>query len=116
MNYAGGSWGWSPRSTFATTSVKDTRCSAAASPISTWTPPWANRVRRADARYAGAWALPVVGTVPAPSAVLVRLGGHVAWVGDGPTEGLQAALLRWFGSVTARQQIQPVERGVYPGV
>ncbi|MBU6522061.1 Uncharacterised protein [Ralstonia pickettii] len=101
MNYAGGSWGWSPRSTFATTSVKDTRCSAAASPISTWPPPWANRVRRADARYAGTRALPVVGAVPAPSAVLVRLDGHVAWVGDGPTEGLQAALLRWFGSATA---------------
>ncbi|WP_375139924.1 MULTISPECIES: aromatic-ring hydroxylase C-terminal domain-containing protein [Ralstonia] len=43
----------------------------------------------------------MVGTVPAPSAVLVRLGGHVAWVGDGTTEGLQAALQRWFGSATA---------------
>ncbi|MGS0623492.1 FAD-dependent monooxygenase [Ralstonia sp. VS2407] len=63
--------------------------------------PWADRVRRVDARYAGTWSLPVVGTVPAPAAVLIRPDGHVAWVGDGTTAGLQAALHRWFGSATA---------------
>ncbi|WP_343549912.1 hypothetical protein [Ralstonia sp.] len=39
--------------------------------------------------------------MPAPSAVLVRPDGHVAWVGDGTTDGLQAALQRWFGTATA---------------
>ncbi|CAJ0683656.1 FAD-dependent monooxygenase [Ralstonia wenshanensis] len=63
--------------------------------------PWADRVRRVDARYAGTWSLPVVGTVPAPAAVLIRPDGHVAWVGDGTTAGLQAALHRWFGAATA---------------
>uniref|UniRef100_UPI0031D77805 FAD-dependent monooxygenase n=1 Tax=Ralstonia sp. TaxID=54061 RepID=UPI0031D77805 len=63
--------------------------------------PWADRVRRVDARYAGTWSLPVVGTVPAPAAVLIRPDGHVAWVGDGTTAGLQAVLHRWFGSATA---------------
>ncbi|CAJ0780086.1 Rifampicin monooxygenase [Ralstonia psammae] len=59
--------------------------------------PWADRVRRVDARYAGTWALPVIGPVPAPAAVLIRPDGHVAWVGDGTAQGLQQALQRWFG-------------------
>ena len=45
--------------------------------------PWADRVRRVDARYAGPWELPVLGAVPAPAAVLIRPDGYVAWVGDG---------------------------------
>ncbi len=32
------------------------------------------------ARYDGAWELPVIGAVPAPSAVRIRPDGHVAWV------------------------------------
>jgi 3-(3-hydroxy-phenyl)propionate hydroxylase len=59
--------------------------------------PWADRVRRVDACYAGTWALPVIGAVPAPSAVLIRPDGHVAWVGEGTIQGLPDALLRWFG-------------------
>ena len=59
--------------------------------------PWADRVRLLDARYEGAWELPALGTVPAPSAVLVRPDGYVAWVGDGSDEGLAEALTRWFG-------------------
>lgn len=59
--------------------------------------PWADRVRRGDACYAGTWALPVIGAVPAPSAVLIRPDGHVAWVGEGTIQGLPDALLRWFG-------------------
>jgi len=58
---------------------------------------WSGRVQLVDAEYAGAWELPVVGAVDAPAAVLVRPDGHVAWVGDGTTEGLQEALVRWFG-------------------
>jgi hypothetical protein len=59
--------------------------------------PWADRVRLIDAKYAGAWELPVLGAVPAPSAVLIRPDGYVAWVGDGTYEGLPEALTTWFG-------------------
>jgi 3-(3-hydroxy-phenyl)propionate hydroxylase len=60
--------------------------------------PWADRVRRIDARYAGAWELPVIGAVAAPTAVLIRPDGHVAWVGDGTDHGLRDALTSWFGA------------------
>ena len=63
--------------------------------------PWADRVRLIDARYAGAWELPVVGEVSAPSAVLIRPDGHVAWAGGGTDQGLQDALTTWFGPPTA---------------
>jgi 2-polyprenyl-6-methoxyphenol hydroxylase-like FAD-dependent oxidoreductase len=59
--------------------------------------PWADRVQRVDARYAGVWELPVVGAVSAPIAVLIRPDGHVAWVGDGTDQGLRDALTTWFG-------------------
>jgi len=39
---------------------------------------WADRVQLIDARYTGAWELPVLGAVPAPTAVLIRPDGHVA--------------------------------------
>jgi 2-polyprenyl-6-methoxyphenol hydroxylase-like FAD-dependent oxidoreductase len=58
---------------------------------------WADRVRLVDARYEGAWELPVLGTVPAPRAVLIRPDGHVAWVGDGTEDGLAEALSAWCG-------------------
>jgi len=58
---------------------------------------WSDRVRLIDARYSGAWELPVIGAVAPPSAVLLRPDGHVAWVGDGTDLGLAAALNRWFG-------------------
>jgi 3-(3-hydroxy-phenyl)propionate hydroxylase len=57
---------------------------------------WTDRLRVVDARYTGAWELPVLGEVPAPGAVLVRPDGHVAWV-DGAGESLHEALSRWFG-------------------
>jgi 2-polyprenyl-6-methoxyphenol hydroxylase-like FAD-dependent oxidoreductase len=59
--------------------------------------PWAERVRLVDAKYDGAWELPVLGKIQAPSAVLVRPDGHVAWVGEGSDAGLFDALTRWFG-------------------
>jgi 2-polyprenyl-6-methoxyphenol hydroxylase-like FAD-dependent oxidoreductase len=59
---------------------------------------WSDRVVRVAARYEAAWELPVLGRVAAPSAVLVRPDGHVAWVGDGTERGLRAALTRWFGA------------------
>lgn len=59
--------------------------------------PWADRVRRVDARYTGRLELPVLGAVRAPSAVLIRPDGHVAWVGSGTDQGLHDALTSWFG-------------------
>ncbi len=41
--------------------------------------PWAERVQVIDATYAGQWELPVLGAVPAPTAVLARPDGYVAW-------------------------------------
>lgn len=59
--------------------------------------PWADRVQRLDASYAGQWELPVLGAISAPSAVLIRPDGHVAWVGNLNQSGLTDALIRWFG-------------------
>ena len=58
---------------------------------------WADRVQTVDTSYAGRWELPVVGEVTAPTAVLIRPDGHVAWVGDSTQQGLVEALTRWFG-------------------
>lgn len=60
--------------------------------------PWKDRVQVLDATYAGTWKLPVLGTVPAPGAVLIRPDGHVAWIGDATRVGLTDALTRWFGA------------------
>jgi len=59
--------------------------------------PWANRVRAVRAEHEGAWELPVVGEVDAPTAVLVRPDGHVAWAGDLADPELPRALDTWFG-------------------
>jgi 2-polyprenyl-6-methoxyphenol hydroxylase-like FAD-dependent oxidoreductase len=59
--------------------------------------PWADRVQLVDASTDGPWELPVLGAVPAPSAVLIRPDGYVAWVGDRTGQGLQDALTTWFG-------------------
>jgi len=59
--------------------------------------PWAERVRLLDVTYSGEWELPVLGRVIAPSAVLIRPDGHVAWVGEGTDAGLRDALTFWFG-------------------
>lgn len=58
---------------------------------------WTNRVRRVAAAYDGTWEFPVLGTVPAPTAVLIRPDGHVAWVDDRTQTGLRDALETWFG-------------------
>jgi len=63
--------------------------------------PWTDRVDVVFADHAGGWALPVIGHVTAPKAVLVRPDGHVAWVGDESRHGLAEALTRWFGSDAA---------------
>ena len=50
--------------------------------------PWSDRVQAVDAAYAGAWELPALGAVTAPTAVLIRPDGYVAWVGDRTQPGL----------------------------
>jgi 2-polyprenyl-6-methoxyphenol hydroxylase-like FAD-dependent oxidoreductase len=62
---------------------------------------WADRVRLVDAKYVGAWDLPALGEVAAPSAVLVRPDGYVAWVANQSDHGLADALTKWFGPPTA---------------
>jgi hypothetical protein len=59
--------------------------------------PWADRVQLVDAQYEGLWELPVLGAVTAPTAVLIRPDGYVAWVGDRTHLGLTDALTTWFG-------------------
>jgi len=59
--------------------------------------PWADRVQLVDAKYGGTWELPAMGAVTAPTAVLVRPDGYVAWVGDLTQVGLVEALSTWFG-------------------
>ena len=59
--------------------------------------PWADRVRQIEAGHDGPWELPVLGTVAAPAAVLIRPDGYVAWVGVGTQQGLAEALTIWFG-------------------
>ena len=62
--------------------------------------PWTDRVHLAEAAYDGPWELPVLGAVAAPTAVLIRPDGHVAWVGDHTPTGLHDALTEWFGPAT----------------
>jgi 2-polyprenyl-6-methoxyphenol hydroxylase-like FAD-dependent oxidoreductase len=62
---------------------------------------WADRVQLFDAKYAGTWELPVLGVVPAPTSVLIRPDGYVAWVGDLTQPGLADALTTWFGPPAA---------------
>ncbi len=64
--------------------------------------PWEARVRLVDAHHVGPWELPVLGAVTAPTAVLIRPDGHVAWVGESTGDGgLTDALTTWFGPPTA---------------
>lgn len=76
--------------------------------------PWADRVRRVVARSDASWELPVRGVVAAPTGVLVRPDGYVAWVGEGGSDaGLREALATWFGparstlAAFARPERQP---------
>jgi 3-(3-hydroxy-phenyl)propionate hydroxylase len=63
--------------------------------------PWADRVLAINAEYGGDWELPVFGSVTAPTAVLIRPDGYVAWVGERTHLGLTDALTTWFGPPTA---------------
>ncbi len=63
--------------------------------------PWADRVQLMDAKYDGVWELPAIGAVTAPTAVLIRPDGYVAWVGELTQVGLVDALATWFGTADA---------------
>ena len=63
--------------------------------------PWADRVQLIDAKYVGTLELPALGVVTAPTAVLIRPDGYVAWVGDLTQLGLADALAAWFGPPAA---------------
>ena len=63
--------------------------------------PCAGRVQLVDATYTGSWELPVLGAVTAPTTVLIRPDGYVAWVGDRTDLGLPEALTTWFGPPAA---------------
>jgi 3-(3-hydroxy-phenyl)propionate hydroxylase len=65
--------------------------------------PWADRVQSIDAKYEGKWELPAIGAVTAPTAVLIRPDGYVAWVGDQTRLGLVDALTTWFGPASHPQ-------------
>jgi 2-polyprenyl-6-methoxyphenol hydroxylase-like FAD-dependent oxidoreductase len=62
---------------------------------------WADRVRLIDGEYVGTWELPALGVVTAPTAVLIRPDGYVAWVGELTQRGLADALTTWFGPPAA---------------
>jgi 2-polyprenyl-6-methoxyphenol hydroxylase-like FAD-dependent oxidoreductase len=63
--------------------------------------PWADRVQLIDAECVDLWELPAIGVVAAPTAVLIRPDGYVAWVGDRTQLGLADALTTWHGPPTA---------------
>jgi 3-(3-hydroxy-phenyl)propionate hydroxylase len=77
--------------------------------------PWAARVQSIDANYSGSWELPAIGAVTAPTAVLIRPDGYVAWVGDRTQVGLVDALATWFGppaaALCARSQRHSIQSG-----
>jgi 3-(3-hydroxy-phenyl)propionate hydroxylase len=66
---------------------------------------WASRVKLIDATYDGVWELPVLGEVSAPSVVLIRPDGYVAWVGDLTDPELPQTLDKWFGAANPDSRI-----------
>jgi 3-(3-hydroxy-phenyl)propionate hydroxylase len=76
--------------------------------------PWADRVRLVTAAHHGRWELPVLGPVTPPTAVLIRPDGHVAWVGEGDTSGLEAALTTWCGPPAGHRAVSADRTGRAP--
>ncbi|WP_308280841.1 FAD-dependent monooxygenase [Streptomyces barringtoniae] len=62
---------------------------------------WADRVDLAEARSEEEhWTVPALGDIPAPTALLIRPDGHIAWATDDDTpdtSALRTALTTWFG-------------------
>jgi 3-(3-hydroxy-phenyl)propionate hydroxylase len=59
--------------------------------------PWSDHIMLVDAKYDGPWELPALGFVSAPTAVLIRPDGYVAWVGGRTQDGLRDTMSTWFG-------------------
>lgn len=55
-------------------------------------------VKVIEARHADTWDLPVIGAVAAPTAVLVRPDGYVAWVDHEGGTPIEPVLDTWFGA------------------
>jgi len=70
---------------------------------------WVDRVQVIDAKYIGTWELPALGAVAAPTAVLIRPDGYVAWVGDENQLGLVDALTTWFGPPAEASQLLSIK-------
>ncbi len=68
---------------------------------------WVDRVQLVDAGCEGAWELPVLGEVAAPTAVLIRPDGYVAWVSSGSESGLTDALTAWLGPPAHAEPSEP---------
>jgi len=62
---------------------------------------WADRVDLVVAAGNTDRALPVIGPIIPPQAVVIRPDGQAARVGEGPDCGLQAAQAIWFGPASA---------------
>jgi 3-(3-hydroxy-phenyl)propionate hydroxylase len=77
------------------------RCSTTSVSPAVLTSRGGGRIQLVDAQYDGAWELPVLGVVTAPTAVLIRPDGYVAWVGDLTQRGLTDAMTSWFGTRAA---------------
>ncbi|RDI50560.1 FAD-dependent monooxygenase [Nocardia mexicana] len=66
-------------------------------------PQWGDRLDLVAARTRDDhWAVPGVGKIPVPAAVLIRPDGYTAWVTAQPgTDGLTEALTTWLGPASA---------------
>ncbi len=63
---------------------------------------WSERLAHVVGSCSGPWELPIIGTIKAPSALLIRPDGYVAWTGtDDNEDGLQEALETWLGPATS---------------
>jgi hypothetical protein len=67
--------------------------------VSDWRP-WAGRIRCVRAKCESPWEPPSLETAKAPTAVLIRPDGYVAWVAERTAEGLADAMSKWCGPPT----------------
>ena len=74
---------------------------------------WAGRITTVSAtNTADLWTLPDATTIPAPTALLIRPDGYVAWISDGATNlaGLRETLTTWCGAADRRSDEERIIR------
>jgi 2-polyprenyl-6-methoxyphenol hydroxylase-like FAD-dependent oxidoreductase len=74
---------------------------------------WAGRVTSVSATTAaGPWTLPDATTIPAPTALVIRPDGYVAWISDGAPDlaGLRETLTTWCGAASRRSDEERIIR------